>query len=101
MKYASEKLRQFVQVRGPEIDNSVSRLTSTSESLEELVGQLETLSNSMELVLRKVEKGEGSLGKLVNDDSLYKEMRTTLEDTRTLIADIKQHPKRYLKFSLF
>jgi phospholipid/cholesterol/gamma-HCH transport system substrate-binding protein len=101
MRYASEKLKQFVQVRGPEIDNSVSRLTTTSESLEELVGQLETLSNSMEIVLRKVEKGEGSLGKLVNDDSLYKEMKTTLEDTRALIADIKLHPKRYLKFSLF
>jgi phospholipid/cholesterol/gamma-HCH transport system substrate-binding protein len=101
MKYASEKLRQFVEARGPEIDNTVSRLTATSESIAELTGQLETLSNSMEIVLRKVEKGEGSLGKLVNDESLYKEMKTTLEETRALVADIKQHPKRYLKFSLF
>lgn len=101
MRFASEKLKQFVQVRGPEIDNSVSRLTTTSESLEELIGQLEKLSGSMEIVLRKVEKGEGSLGKLVTDDSLYVEMQTTLSDTRALIADIKQHPKRYLKFSLF
>jgi phospholipid/cholesterol/gamma-HCH transport system substrate-binding protein len=101
MRYASEKLKQFVQVRGPEIDNTVSRLNTTSESIEELVGQLETLSNSMELLLKKVERGEGSLGKLVNDESLYEEMKTTLEDTRALIADIKLHPKRYLKFSLF
>jgi phospholipid/cholesterol/gamma-HCH transport system substrate-binding protein len=55
----------------------------------------------MEIVFRKIEKGEGSLGKLVNDESLYKEMKTTLEETRALVADIKQHPKRYLKFSLF
>jgi phospholipid/cholesterol/gamma-HCH transport system substrate-binding protein len=101
MKYASEKLKQFAQVRGPEIDTTVSRLTATSESIAELVGQLEKLSNSMEIVLGKVEKGEGSIGKLVNDESLYKDMKTTLEDTRALIADIKLHPKRYLKFSLF
>ncbi|MCX5800105.1 MAG: MlaD family protein [Candidatus Eisenbacteria bacterium] len=101
MRYASGKLKEFAQVRGPEIDNMVSRLTTTSESIEELVGQLEKLSNSMELVLRKVERGEGSLGKLVNDESLHREMTATLEDTRALIADIKLHPKRYLKVSIF
>jgi len=101
MRYASEKLKQFVEVRGPEIDNTVSRLTATSESIQELTAQLETLSNSMEIIVRKIETGEGSLGKLVNDESLYREMKTTLEETRALVADIKQNPKRYLKFSLF
>lgn len=99
--YGSAQLRQFVENRGPEIDSAAVRVTTTSQSAERIVERLEAVSISVEKVLQKLESGEGSLGKLLNDETLYAEMKTTLLEARMLIADIKQHPRRYLKFSLF
>ncbi len=101
LRYSSAQLRQFVESRGPEIDSTVTRITTTSQGAERVVERLEAVSYSVERVLQKLESGEGSLGKLLNDEALYAEMKTTLLEARMLIADIKQHPRRYLKFSLF
>ncbi|UCF78476.1 MAG: MCE family protein [Candidatus Eiseniibacteriota bacterium] len=101
LQYSSSQLRRFVENRGPEIDSTVSRITTTSEGAQLIVERLEAVSYSVERVLQKLESGEGSLGKLLNDETLYAEMKTTLLEARMLIADIKQHPRRYLKFSLF
>jgi phospholipid/cholesterol/gamma-HCH transport system substrate-binding protein len=101
LRYSSAQLKQFIESRGPEIDSTVTRITTTSQGAERVVERLEAVSYSVERVLQKLESGEGSLGKLLNDETLYAEMKTTLLEARLLIADIKQHPRRYLKFSLF
>ncbi|KPJ59415.1 MAG: hypothetical protein AMJ46_11360 [Latescibacteria bacterium DG_63] len=101
LRYSSAQLREFIENRGPEIDSTVSIITTTSQGAERVVERLEAVSYSVERVLQKLESGEGSLGKLLNDETLYAEMKTTLLEARLLIADIKQHPRRYLKFSLF
>jgi len=49
----------------------------------------------------RVERGEGTLGKLVNDEQLYAELNDSIQSFKALVEDIKAHPKRYLKFSLF
>jgi phospholipid/cholesterol/gamma-HCH transport system substrate-binding protein len=101
LRYSSAQLRLFVESRGPGIDSTVSRVTAASVGAERVVQRLEAVSYSVERVLQKLEGGEGSLGKLLNDETLYADMKTTLLEARLLIADIKQHPRRYLKFSLF
>lgn len=51
-------------------------------------------------IFAKVNKGEGSLGMLVNDDSLYSHLNTSARDLDFLLQDIKLNPKRYLSFSV-
>ncbi len=101
LRYTSSKLRQFAEARGPEIDTTVTQITELTRDLDGLVTKLEGLSGAVETLVQKVEGGQGTLGKMVNDDALYNEMKTTLEEAKALIADIKANPRRYLKFSVF
>ena len=45
--------------------------------------------------------GEGSLGKLIQDGSLYSEMNESLGQLELLLQDMRENPKRYVHFSLF
>ncbi|MFH0778912.1 MAG: MlaD family protein [Candidatus Eisenbacteria bacterium] len=101
LRYSSEKLKEFAQNRGPGIDSTVVKITQTAEDAQRLMGRMESASIALEAVIHRIESGQGSLGKLVNDDELYKDLKATLQEAKALIADIKQHPKRYMKFSLF
>jgi len=52
-------------------------------------------------LLAGIERGDGTLGKLVNQDQLYKRADKVLSEVEGLITDIKKDPKRYFKFSVF
>jgi phospholipid/cholesterol/gamma-HCH transport system substrate-binding protein len=51
----------------------------------------------MNTLLKKINKGEGTLGKLANDASLYNHMDSTLANLNALIKDLKANPKKYTK----
>ncbi len=48
----------------------------------------------------KMNKGDGTLAKLLNDDAMYKNLNHTAESLDKLLIDFKAHPKRYVHFSL-
>ena len=52
-------------------------------------------------LVTKVESGQGSLGKLVNDEELYKELENTSEEIGLLLQDLRLNPKRYINVSVF
>jgi phospholipid/cholesterol/gamma-HCH transport system substrate-binding protein len=56
---------------------------------------------SLEDVTGRLQRGEGTAGKLLADRELYDRLNRTAEDLDLLVRDIKENPKRYLKFSLF
>lgn len=51
--------------------------------------------------LDNINKGEGTLGKLAKNDSLYRNTNSALANLDSLFIDLKAHPKRYVHFSLF
>jgi phospholipid/cholesterol/gamma-HCH transport system substrate-binding protein len=57
--------------------------------------------NKMNRLLTGIEKGEGSLGKFVKDDSLYLNLNKTAVDLDKLFIDMQKRPKRYVQFSVF
>lgn len=59
----------------------------------------ETLKN-LNIVLDKAQKGEGTLGKLINDKTLYDELVKTNKDLQDLVNDLTLHPERYIHFSV-
>lgn len=52
-------------------------------------------------VVAKIKNGQGSLGLLVNDETLYKNLQQTSSDLDKLVIDLKENPGRYIKVSVF
>ena len=59
-----------------------------------------TLANVSELT-RKLNSNEGTLGLLMRDASLYRNLTSATADADSLLKDLKSHPKRYVHFSIF
>lgn len=59
-----------------------------------------TLENVQKLTA-KLNSKEGTIGLLMHDPELYNNLTATMRDADSLMIDLKQHPKRYVHFSLF
>jgi phospholipid/cholesterol/gamma-HCH transport system substrate-binding protein len=93
---------------------TVSKIEEFSRKLTEGQGTLKKLIEDPELyenfnkdlkelssILERIEKGEGVAGALVRNQELLREFEETVTDLKKLINDIREHPKKYFKFSLF
>lgn len=67
----------------------------------ELYDNLNKASRQLSSILEKVDNGQGTAGALISDKELAKELKETIKELRELTANIKDHPGRYFKFSLF
>ncbi|MDE2974431.1 MAG: MlaD family protein [Gemmatimonadota bacterium] len=56
---------------------------------------------SLNGILGRMDRGEGTLGRLLTDESLYESLTATAESLRELVADVKANPGRYLKIEIF
>lgn len=70
------------------------RLTTTLYKVDQAMGHFEE-------VMTKVNSGQGTLGKLVNNDSLHLELVNATHSLDLLLDDMRNHPKSYVGFSLF
>lgn len=69
--------------------------------LGQTVSQLNNSIAGLQGVLKEINQGKGTLGKLAKDDSLYVNLDRTAANIALLMADMKANPKRYVHFSLF
>lgn len=106
LERVSARLRQSAE--GPEMERTVAALDSMTAEMKVASRNLNTSSEHLTSVLAKVDRGDGSLGKLVNDNRLYEEATAALsnlqrasEEVAALTADIRRNPKRYLSVSIF
>lgn len=82
---------------------NISNLSDTlltvdfKETFEQATGTMRNLNDLLDASSR----GEGTLGKLLDDDQLYNELNTTNQKLQDLVEDIKVHPERYIHFSVF
>lgn len=60
----------------------------------------QTIANVQQLTA-KLNSKEGSLGLLMNDTQLYDNFNSTMRNADSLVIDLRQHPKRYVHFSVF
>ena len=65
------------------------------------VAKLETTLNKFNNVLATIDKGEGSIGKLLKDEGLYNNLKGASKEMEELLREMKLNPKRFVHFSLF
>lgn len=95
-RIVSESERAATQVR-----QAGERLNQITQSLEKAEAHLRGVMMRADSVLLKVDRGQGTLGLLVNDPRLYQNTDSLLRELRDLLADVKKQPKRYFGFKLF
>ena len=70
------------------------KLNATIANLDATVGQLNK-------VMSGIDRGEGSLGKIMKDEQLYNNLNAASTNLNKLLEDFKANPKRYVNFSVF
>lgn len=88
------------------LEHTTNNLAILSDSLKQIplastVQHLEKTTAQIQQLVEKMEKGEGSLGKLLNEETLYNKLLYSAEALEALLVDLKSHPKRYVHFSIF
>jgi phospholipid/cholesterol/gamma-HCH transport system substrate-binding protein len=102
------------------IDMITRNLNNNSNEISRVLGNLATLSDTLAQanisgviqnidktftnlaqVMEKVDKGEGTLGLLINDDKLYNDLNKAVLELNNLVEDIRLNPKRYVRVSVF
>jgi len=97
----SKTARTLTADREAQLRKTMDDFSSTATKLDRFAGRLDSLRASMQNVTGKIDRGEGSLGKLINDDKLYTDARASVASLKALIDDVKANPKKYLKLEVF
>ena len=77
------------------------RLDTLSVNLTQLTNRLSDATGSLKRLLDKMDRGEGTLGKVATDTMLYKNLTETLGSLSELLKDLKERPGRYLTVKVF
>jgi phospholipid/cholesterol/gamma-HCH transport system substrate-binding protein len=85
----------------PELDRTVKRLDTLTQRIDEVTGTLDRSSKSMESVMGRIDRGEGTLGKLTRDDKLYNNLNEAAANFSKLAEDIRKQPKKYINLKIF
>ena len=85
-----ENVGKIVSSAAPAITN----LNSTLDSMK-------VLASSLNQSVSRLQSGQGTAGKLLSDEELYAKLLESVSSLELLIQDIKAHPHKYVKFSLF
>ncbi len=89
-----------------EIESSIQNIKVITDSLADaplksMVIELQKTSVQLAMVAEKLNKGNGSAGKLINDPQLYDNLNKSSNELQALLKDLREYPGRYVNVSLF
>lgn len=86
-----------------EVSGNISKLTDSLNQmpLTATVKNFEAASGQLKSIIDRLEAGEGSAGMLIKDKTLYENLVNSSEALDLLLTDLKEHPKKYVHFSIF
>jgi len=97
MSNVAQNFDQLTEGNKAEVDSMITSLKNASSELEKLSKGLNKTTLSLNDILEKINEGSGTLGKMINDESLYTNMDSLSFNLNELVKNIQKDPKRYLK----
>ena len=106
----SKQLNQLMRTDIPQLTGNAVAITNDlktiSGNLKETdyastFAKVDSTLQNVQLLTNKLNKKDNTLGLLMNDSNLYHNLNQTSANAATLLEDLKNHPKRYVHFSLF
>ena len=101
-----ESVSGNLQKSNEDISKLIAHLRSFSETLDasdvkNTVNNANRSLSQLNDILSGINDGQGTLGKIAKNDSVYLYMQRSLDDLDKLLIDLRENPKRYVHFSLF
>ena len=88
--------RFATMIDSAQVDSTVRNVRTISANMSRLIQQVDSTNNEMRLLVAKANNGRGSLGMLLNDTTLYTNVRNLVATTDSLLNDFKKDPKKYI-----
>ena len=98
---ASRTAKSLTTDREAQLRHTLDSFERSAVSMERLTVRLDSLRTSLQAMSSKVERGDGTLGKLINDTKLYEDTKESVAAFRLLIEDIRKNPKKYVNLRVF
>lgn len=110
---SANALNEVLLTNKQELDSSIKNVNTITTNFAELskelaesditatVSSLKGTVANLNALLTKIEKGEGSLGKLANDEEFYNNISNASRELDLLLQDFRLNPKRYVNVSVF
>ncbi|MFT4683851.1 MAG: phospholipid/cholesterol/gamma-HCH transport system substrate-binding protein [Urechidicola sp.] len=70
-------------------------------NLSQTITKLKSTISNFDNILAGIDRGEGSIGKLMKDEALYSNLENASKELEELLREMKENPKRFVHFSLF
>lgn len=89
-----------------ELGSIISNMEMITDSLAnggitDLMGNIRATTEKLHSILKKMDAGEGTLGQLANNDTLYRNLAASTRELDLLLEDMRLHPNRYVQVSVF
>lgn len=110
---SSAELNTLMKQINRNVPTMMAKANSVLDNTDKLTGNLaaldlqstkqqvdQTIANVQQLTA-KLNSKDNTLGLLMNDASLYNNLNTTMRSADTLLVNLREHPKRYVHFSIF
>ena len=109
----SANINDFIKDNSPNLTTTINNLNETSLKIKDIsssmsevdlnliLTNLDSTISNLNKITHKLNQGEGTIGKLLYDDVLFKNLDDATKNLEELIEDIKLNPKRYVHFSIF
>ncbi|MDT8308694.1 MAG: MlaD family protein [Bacteroidales bacterium] len=99
-------ISQNIEDNNESITRIISNFSDVSDSLAKVdfnktIANLDKTVSDFSAIVEEIKTGEGSLSKLINNDTLYQQLSLSAEEMKALVEDMKLNPHRYLHFSVF
>lgn len=85
----------------PELSRTLARADTAMMGLNAVSQQMRSATGALDGILARLSAGEGSMGKLLQDDSLYVALTGAASSIEALTTDIRENPGRYINLSVF
>lgn len=88
-------------VDSAQIGKTAAQLRSTAANADSLMARLSSNTTQLQAILARLERGEGSAGRVLADSTLYIDARRFLASADSLLTDVKKNPRKYFNFSIW
>jgi len=99
LKNASGDLRELLA--SGKVEGALDDAASAAARADTLIATLDASARRLELILAKLDEGEGSAALLLNDPTLYLSADSTLTSLHRLLDEMRRNPKKYFKLDVF